>query len=166
MDANPRLTKVLTGPVRLAHAHIYRPLAAFGQAPRFSAVILVPKNDIQTVRVIRAAQANALAAQEAKTGRPVPAGWKDHLRDGDTDPLRFKNPEYAGHWFMTASSPTPPGIVDERAEPIMDTITVGDGSLVRVSLNAFAYAYGENAGVSFSLNHIQKLPERLARAAA
>lgn len=156
---SPELTKVLTGPVRLAHPRLYRALAAFGQDPRYSTVILVPKNDIQTVRVIRAAQRNALAYLEQKTGRPAPQEWKDNLRDGDTDPARAKNPEYAGHWFMTISSPTPPGIVDERAEPILDTVTVGDGSLVRVSMNAFAYTHGETTGVSFALNHLQKLPE-------
>lgn len=157
--SNPELTKVLTGPVRLAHARLYRALAAFGQNPRFSTVILVPKNDIQMVRVIRAAQQNALAFLEQKTGRTAPQDWKDNLRDGDTDPARAKNPEYAGHWFMTISSPTPPGIVDERAEPILDTVTVGDGSLVRVSMNAFAYSHGDTTGVSFALNHLQKLPE-------
>lgn len=152
----PPLTKVVTGPVSLAHCRLYRPVEAFGQGPRFSAVILVPKTETRTIAVIRAAQANALAAGEAKFGK-APLEWRDSFRDGDADPALENNPQYAGHWFTTASSQTPPGVIDSRRKPIFNTTTVTDGSLVRVSLNAFAYRHGETVGVGFALNHVQQL---------
>lgn len=173
-----RLTKVITGRIQLAHCRLFRPHTPFGQNPRYSAVILIPKDDILTVRAIREAQRLALKNGEEKFGIPVPADWTDTLRDGDFDPARFQNPGYAGHWFLSVSSPVPPGVIDasrpvhdgwrvvrDGSEPVYDESAVTDGCFARVSMNAFPFRTKDGLGVSFALNHVQKLGDPPAAAA-
>lgn len=161
-------TKVITGPVRLSYAHLLEPSSSFeGQEPKFSTVILIPKDDTETLDKIRAAQKQALEdGKNTKFNGKIPTGWKNTLRDGDTDADLDKNPEYAGHYFMSVSAAASrrPGIVDEQLQPVMDPDQVYSGVYARVSINAFAFNRSGNRGVSFGLNNVMVLGrgERLA----
>lgn len=153
-----RRTKVITGQVLLTEAHLIEPWAPPGQAPKFSAVILVPKSDILTIRALRSAQQTTLAISRfTKFGGTIPPDWTDTLRDGDFERDREGNPRHPGQYFMAVRSSTPPGIVDRQNEPIFDAEPFHNGCAARVSLNCFAFSVGENAGVSFALNHVQIL---------
>lgn len=151
-----RYTKVITGEVQLAHARLFEPASSFGAEPKFSAVIMIPKADIITIRALRAAQLSALGNAREKFGRPIPPDWKETLRDGDVE----RTFEYAGHHFMTVASPTPPGIVDRSNKPVFDTTALPSGSFARVSLNAYTYKLNGIIGVAFALNHVQKLRDK------
>src|SRR5690606_6366525 len=127
---------------------------------RYSCVILVPKSDKKTIKASRAAQQAALAAgAELVFKERSPKNWKDTFRDGDEDDSvdLDKNPEYAGHMFMTVSSKTKPGIVDRNVQPILDSTEIYSGVWARVSINAFGFNTQGDKGVSFGLNHVQKV---------
>lgn len=157
-------TKVVTGKVRLSYCHLFEPYAQNPeQDPKYSVTILVPKSDKATVKKIQAAQKAALeAGKEKKFGGRIPSNWKNTFRDADSDEEEEtleKNPEYAGHYFMSVSNKTKPGVVDQNVQPILDATQVYSGCYARVSMNAFAFNTQGNRGVSFGLNHVQFLAD-------
>lgn len=154
-------TKVVTGKVRLSYCHLFEAHSSFeGNDPKFSTVILVPKTDKKTIRAIKAAQQAALEnGKSSKFNGTIPKNWKNTFRDGDEEADLEKNPEYEGHYFMTVSNNTRPGIVDAQVRPILDQTEVYSGCYARVSINAFAFSASGNKGVSFGLNHVQKMAD-------
>lgn len=156
-------TKVITGKVRLSYAHLfeaYKNPAQENADPKFSTVILVPKTDTATVKAIQAAQKLALEnGKSSKFGGTIPKNWKNTFRDGDEEGDLEKNPEYEGHYFMTVSNKQRPGIVDANVQPILDSTEVYSGCYARVSITAFPFNSNGSKGVSFGLNHVQKLAD-------
>ena len=157
--ADASATKVVTGKVRLSYVHLFEAFTnTEGQEPKYSVVLLIPKTDAKTIRDLRAAQKAALEnGKDSKFQGKIPTGWKDTIHDGDESADLDRNPEYEGHWYMSVSSKTRPGIVDENVLPILDSTQVYSGCFARVSINAFPYANSGNKGVSFGLNHVQKM---------
>lgn len=154
-------TKVVTGPVRLSYVHLFEPYAnGDDQEAKYSCVLLIDKKDTATLKKIRAAIAAAAeAGKNTKFNGSVPKNLKTTLRDGDEEGDLDKNPEYEGHMFMSVTSKTRPGIVDKDVDPILDSTEVYSGCYARVSINAFAYNTQGNRGVSFGLNHVQKVKD-------
>ena len=151
--------KVVTGEVRLSYANLLTPRAAQeGAAPKYSVVLLIPKSDTATVAKIRAAQKQALEDGKAKFGGKVPAKWTDTLHDGDTEADLERNPEYAGHWYISTSANEqyPPNVVDRSLNKILDPSEIYSGMWARVSMVAFAFNTQGNKGVSFGLRNVQK----------
>ena len=149
-------TKVVTGKVRLSYAHLFEPFAQPNSDPKYSCVLLIPKSDKKTIKDLRAAQQAALVAgKDSKFGGKIPTVWSDTIHDGDEEADLDRNPEYAGHLYMSVSAKTKPGIVDLDVKPILDSTEVYSGCYVRASINAYPYLYMGKKGVSFGLNHIQ-----------
>lgn len=161
MATTQNTTKVVTGKVRLSYVHVFEPFSNSDDQPeKYSCVILIPKSDTKTLGAIKKAQDAAAEAGKAKTfNGKIPANLKTTLHDGDEEGDLERNPEYAGHMFMSVSSKTKPGIVDRNVQPILDSTEVYSGCYARVSINAFAYNTQGNRGISFGLNHIQKLED-------
>lgn len=159
--STPSATKVITGKVRLSYVHLFEPYSgADGQEPKFSVALLIPKSDKATIKKLRAAQQAALeAGKDKRFGGKIPKNWSDTIHDGDEEADLEKNPEYEGHWYLSVSSKTRPGIVDRDVQPILDSTEVYSGCYARVSLNAFPYSVSGKKGVSFGLNHVQKLAD-------
>jgi hypothetical protein len=158
----PAATKVITGRVRLSYVHLDRPYAQNeGQEPKYSCVILIPKSDKATMKKLRAAQQVAL--EQGKTSRfngSIPKNWKDTIHDGDEEADLERNPEMEGHWTISVSSKTQPGCIDRQKEEILNVSEeLYSGCYARVSLNAFPFNTQGNKGVSFGLNHVQKLAD-------
>ena len=154
-------TKVITGTrTRLSYVHLFEPYANENQEPKYSCVIMVPKTDKATIKALRAAQQAALEAGAARHfGGKIPRTWHDTIKDGDDEEVLEKNPEYAGYWVFSVSSKAKPGIVDGDVQPILDASEVYSGIYARVSINAFSYNTQGNKGVSFGLNHVQKVAD-------
>lgn len=154
-------TKVVTGKVRLSYVHLFEAFTNIeGQEAKFSCVILIPKSDKVTMKKMRDAQKAAL--ENGKSGAfkgRIPKDWHDTIKDGDDEEVLEQNPEYEGHWFLSVSSKTKPGIVDQSVQPILDSTEVYSGCYARVSINAFPYNVQGNKGVSFGLNHVQKIAD-------
>lgn len=164
MATTPSATKVVTGKVRLSYVHLFEAFSVNPSdpenPPKFSTVLLIPKTDKVTIKMLRAAQQVALEqGKEGKFGGRLPKAWTDTIHDGDEEGDLEKNPEYEGHLYMTVSSKTRPGIVDQNVQPIMDSTEIYSGCYARVSINAFPFNAKGNKGVSFGLNHVQKLAD-------
>jgi hypothetical protein len=154
-------TKVITGKVRLNFVHVFEPYSVDPEdEPKFSCLILVPKSDKATITALRRAQKAALEnGKERVFGGKIPSNWADTIHDGDEREDLETYPEYAGHLYLSVSSKERPGVVDRNVQPILDSTEIYSGCYGRVSLGAFAYNTKGNKGVSFGLNHIQKLAD-------
>lgn len=154
-------TKVVTGKVRLSYVHVWEKYSPdpVKQEPKYSVTLLIPKSDTVTMDKINAALLAAYDKGKSKLGGKKFEQVKTTLKDGDTDADLERNPENAGCWYLTVSANTKPGIVDAQVEPILDQSEVYSGIYARVSMNAFAYDAGVNKGLSFGLNHIQKIAD-------
>lgn len=154
-------TKVVTGPVRLSYVHLFEPYSNNpDQEAKYSCVLLIPKSDKATLRKLESAiEAAKEAGKHSRFGGSIPKNLKLTLRDGDEEADLERNPEYEGHMFMSVNSKTRPGIVDKDVNPIMDSTEVYSGCFARVSINAFAYNTQGNRGISFGLNHVQKIAD-------
>lgn len=160
--------KVVTGDVRLSYANLVVPRSAPAQPgqptppPKYSCVLLIPKGTADgkaTHAKIVAAQKQALEDGKAKFGGKIPPKWTDTLHDGDTEADLERNPEYAGHWYISTSANEtyPPNVVDRRLQKIMDATEVYSGMWARVSMVAFAFNTQGNKGVSFGLRNVMKV---------
>lgn len=144
--------KVVTGEVRLSYVNLFEPKAiAEGQAPKYSTTLLIDKDDKATIKLIQNAIAEVIASsQDILKGTK---GLKTPLRDGDEEKDSL---EYENHFFMNASSKTPPIVVDEERQEVVNPREVYSGCYGRVSMNFFAYNQAGNKGVGVALNAVQK----------
>ncbi|TLN00387.1 DUF2815 family protein [bacterium] len=151
-------TKVITGKVRLSYAHLFKPVAIQeGQEPKYSVCLLIPKTDVETLRKIKAAVDAAKQLGLSLWGGKLPPTLKFPLRDGDVE--RPDQPEYAGMYFLNASSKQAPGVVDKQLNPVIDSTEVYSGCYGRASINFFPFNTAGNKGVAAGLNNIQKLED-------
>lgn len=154
-------TRVVTGKVRLSYVHLFEPYSnQENQEPKYSVTILIPKTDTATLAKID--KAIKVAAEEGKTkafGGRVPTNLKTTLHDGDEEADLDRNPEYAGHMYMSISGKTRPGVVDTNLNAIIDPLQVYSGCYGKVSMGAFAFNTQGNKGVSFGLNNVQFLED-------
>src|ERR1043165_7185486 len=129
MSTDNASTKVVTGKVRLSYVHIWEPWAnAEGQEPKYSVCLLIPKSDTATLDKIKKAQEIAAENGKAKHfGGKIPSNLKTTLKDGDVDADLERNPEMAGHFYMTVSAKQRPGVVDSNVEPILEQTEVYSG---------------------------------------
>jgi hypothetical protein len=153
-------TKVVTGKVRLSYVHLFEPWASDAdEEKKFSTMILVPKTDKRTVKALRDAEKVALEAGKSVFGGKIPAGAASIIHDCDEEDDLEEYPEREGHYRLSVSSKTRPGIVDQNVSDILDSTEVYSGCYARVSINAFAYNVKGKKGVSFGLNHVQKVAD-------
>ena len=149
--------KVVTGKVRLSYANLFEARSSEeGQEAKYSVSLLIPKKDKATVEAIQKAIAEVIRTEkDAKFGGKE-KGLKLPLRDGDTE---RDGEEYAGHWFLNASSKTKPLILDEDKNPVLDAREVYSGCFARASINLYGFNAKGNKGVGAGLNAIQKLED-------
>lgn len=159
-------TKVITGKCRLSYVHVFEAFSySDKQEPKFSVMLLIPKTDKRTYNKLRAAEKIAAEnGKDKKFGGTIPKKLKSIIKDGDgvndeDEEYAEKNPERAGHWFMTVSSWTKPSVVDQQTNLITDSTEVYSGCYARASINAYAYNQEGNKGITFGLNHIQKMSD-------
>lgn len=161
MATTQNTTKVVTEKVRLSYVHLFEPFAQDqDQDEKYSCVILISKSDKKTLgRIDAAIKAAADAGKNSKFDGKVPTNLAITLHDGDEEGDLEKNPEYEGHMYMSLASKTRPGVIDSDVQPILDSTEVYSGCFARVSMNAFPYNYKGKKGVSFGLNHVQKIAD-------
>lgn len=151
-------TKVVTGVVRLSFANIWTPRAMEGQTElKYSTAILISKKDTATVGKINAVIKNLTDGVKAKNKGKLPANYKLPLRDGDAEKEGDDN--YAGHYFLNASSKNKPGIVDKELNEILDKSEVYSGCYVKVAINLYAFDKNGNRGIAAGLNNILKVKD-------
>ncbi|GFH40259.1 hypothetical protein Hs20B_06570 [Lactococcus insecticola] len=132
--ANVIKTKVVTGKdTRLSYFHGWEPVSINGGPEKYSVSVLIPKDDKKTIDAIEKAVDAAIEEGLAKFGgkKPNKGTIKLPLRDGD---IERDDEAYKGHYFVNANSTTPPQIVDQSVNPILDRSKVYSGCYGRVSL--------------------------------
>lgn len=154
--ANNSKTKVVTGTVRLSYANVWEPKSINGGAEKYSVSLIIPKSDKKTIAAINAAVDAAIEEGLAKFGgkKPNKTAIKLPLRDGDTE---HDDEAYADSYFVNANSQTPPQIVDQNVNPIMNRSEIYSGVYARVSINFYAFNSNGNKGVACGLGNIQKV---------
>ena len=159
MTNNP--SKVITGiNTRWSYANVWEPKSIQGSTPKCSVSLIIPKDDVETVRKIEEAIKAAYAEGSNKlkgNGKSVPAlsAIKTPLRDGDLE--RPDDPAYANAYFINANSATAPGIVDADRQPILERSEVYSGVYGRASINLYAFNSNGNKGIACGLNNLQKI---------
>lgn len=150
-------TKVITGKnTRLSYFNGWEPKSINGEAEKYSVSVLIPKDDMKTLKAIEQAIDTAIEEGIAKFGgkKPNKATLKTPLRDGD---LERDDEAYKGHYFINANSMTKPQIVDGNVQPILDRSEVYSGCYARVSLSFYAFNSNGNKGIACGLGNIQKV---------
>lgn len=154
-------TKIVTGKARLSFPSLFEPKAMPGapqETAKYSASLIIPKSDTETLNKIQQAINSATEIGKAdKFGGKVPPNLKTTLRDGDVE--RPDDPAYADSYFLNVTSKRKPGLVDQRKQPITDETELYAGCYVRASINFYAYNANGNKGISAGLNNMQKWAE-------
>jgi len=159
MTTDPRT--VTTPEAILSYPHLFVPRAtAAGKDPKYSCTLIFPEGtDLSALHAaaFRAAieeYGEAKAMDMVKTKKlklPFRTDWES--KDG--------YPENST--FIAVTGNTAPGIVSRFAGPdgrpalITDPSEIYPGCRVRAQIRSFHYAVEGNRGISFGLNHIQKL---------
>lgn len=159
MDKAQPATKVITGLVRFSYAHVFKPHSSIeGSEPKYSVCLLVPKKDRYSVAALQAGiKAAVTAGTSSHWGGKTPKNLKTPLRDGDEE--RPDDENYAGMYFINASSKMKPMIVDRDKNEILDPMDFYSGCWGRASINFFPYDAVGNRGIGAGLNNLQKLKD-------
>lgn len=153
-------TEVTTGKdIRFSYANVFVATIAPGSTiAKFSTSLIWKKTNKAFTAVIN-------AAVEAAKKKGVSDLWKGKLppvlkmpvRDGDVD--RPDDANYAGCYFMNASSTTRPGVVDENKQEILNKDDFYSGCYGRANINFYAFDKNGSKGIACGLNHVQKIAD-------
>lgn len=150
---------------RLSYPNLFTARAINNQGdPKYSATLLIPKTDTDTIARVQAA---IDAAVKDGVDRRILKGAVDPsrskyppLRDGDSpkDDGSPRGDEFAGHWFISAKSPGDkprPSVVDANVQPVMDESEIYAGCYVNMFVEFYAYETSGNKGIAASLRGVQ-----------
>ena len=149
-------------PARLSYVHLDAPWSGKeGNEPKYSVSAIIPKEDVQTLMLIREAIQAAYDEGVVKTWkgkRPnmESKNFKFPLKDRDTD-RDTPDPAYAGKMFVgcNAKADRQPATLTWGKEKI-DPKQVYSGCYGLVSVGFFAFDQG-SVGISAGLNAVLKL---------
>lgn len=151
-------TKVITGVVRLSYPHLHTPKAiAERQEAKYSCCLLISKSDTETLEAIHTAMEKVKSDYAlANGGKKLPVKH-NILRDGDAELAEGtrQGEEYAGHYFINASSKKPVKVID-KAKNDLTAEQVYGGCYVKASINFFHFDKAGNKGIACGLNGILK----------
>jgi hypothetical protein len=155
---NKDTTKVITGVARLSYAHLFKPVSFQGEEPKYSASLIISKEDKKTVEAIKAAIAAAERAGKEKNG----SSWKAKrvaLRDGDVDAPPKGGEIYNNSYFINASSEDAPGVLDVNKQRTADPNAVYSGCYVIASIRFYPYSFAGNNGIGAGLQNVLKIKD-------
>lgn len=152
-------TKVITGKVRLSFVHVLEPHAMEeGQEKKYSAMLIIPKEDKETIKAMKAAIKTAYEAAKGDKLKGVKFDrLKTTLRDGDEEMDTEERPEFENAMFINVSSKTKPQVVKREDGMLVkteDPDEVYSGVYAIASINFYAYSTAGNKGVTAGLNNI------------
>lgn len=153
------IVRVVTGKVRFSFLRVFEPEAAEeGGTPKYTATVMIPKEDTATLAKIKKAITNAAEAGKAKFGGKIPKNLKLPLNDGDDKMDDY--PEFEGVMTINAKSTRRPQVVDKDVVDIIDPDEVYSGMYGRCGLTFYAYNHPTGGkGISAALDTVQKLED-------
>lgn len=154
-------------PCRLSYANLFEPKGFPGQDPKYSTACLIPKDDKETLEVIKFSIKEAIERdKDKKWGGKVPKDLRMPLRDGDED--RPEDETYEGQFFLNAnaSSKRQPKLLTRVKGQTATEEDLYSGCFAVAIVNFYGYNTSGNKGVGVGLVGVQKLAdgERLAGA--
>ena len=150
---NNSLTKVKV-PCRLSYARINEPYVGKNGEKKYSATCLISKDDVNTMAIVDAAIAEAIAEGVNKKWDGVtPEDLVVPVQDGDL--MRPNDPAYKNMWFISATTTNKPILVDKNIKIINDRSKVYSGCMCNVMLDFFAFGTTGLRGVAAELGNIQ-----------
>ncbi|HBS60857.1 MAG TPA: DUF2815 domain-containing protein [Firmicutes bacterium] len=169
MTQDNQTTKVITGKVRLSFIALLAPSSIDGGDEKFSAVLMIPKDDKNTIKMVKAGvDAAKENGKSKKWGGKIPPSLDLPLHDGDTEKDLEKYPEFADHYYINAKSTTKPEVVKPigkgadgkmKFQEITDSTEIYSGCYARVSLNFYPFDKKGNKGVAAGLNSVVKVQD-------
>lgn len=156
-------TEFTLGPrTRASYIHVFEKTCIEGGKPHYSCSFIIPKDDKKSVEAVRKALRAAYdeGKDKLKTGKTIPPfeSIKSPLRDGDIE--HPDREEYRGCYFINANNYNRrPGVFDKEYAPITDPDEVYSGMYVKAFCNCYAFNYGVNKGLTFSLEQIMKVAD-------
>lgn len=156
-------TKVLLTNVRLSYPALFEPKGFEGQEPKYSASLIIPKDDKESLQAVKTAIENAKGKGVENgvwKGNKVPSNLKTPVRDGDTE--REDDEVYENAYFINANSKYAPAVVGkEKDRATGKAISLGEddvyaGCYVNVTVNFYGYSAAGNNGIAAGLGNVQK----------
>ena len=147
-------TKCLTGEVRLSFVHLDQPYSNNGGEPKYSATLLVPKNDVATAEDLK----NALNTAYENGVKNLWKGSRPQMRypviyDGDgTRPSG--EPFVLGVQGALGHKQKPQSVHISNVHADLLPTDVYSGMYARVTVNFFPYDASGNRGVGFGLGAV------------
>lgn len=152
--------KVRTAEVRLSYIHLDTPYAQDGQQePKYQAVLLLPKNQVncynEIMQAINAAKQEGISKQWKGACPPtlsVPIHDGDGVRERSGEAY---GEECKGHWIISAKSKLKPQVVHQsniNCELPPGSYKSGDYAIVMI--NFYPYDANGNRGVACSLGNV------------
>ena len=152
------LEKVVTGRVILNRANLFQPKALYDNTEaKYSTVVIIPKEEVETIKKIKMAINNAIEKGKNKLGGDVDySTLKLPLRNGDelSDDIMYSN-----SYFMSASSTYKPGVVNHKNEDVLYE-NVPNGQYARISMSFHPFNVKGSKGISCRLHNVQLLKDR------
>jgi len=157
-------TTLTTIAFRASYPNLFKPRKNdLSGKDEYSVVALFPKNaDLSAIKnAINAAGVKKWGADPKKWPKPIRNPLRDQKERGKEDEgtgkLIMPDGYVEGAFFLTLKSVVAPGLVDHQVQPIIDESEIYPGVWLLANINAFAYDNKGNRGISFGLNHIQKV---------
>lgn len=148
-------TKVITDRVRMSFLNWFSPRKNdLNGKDEYSAELLIPKTDTETINNLRAAMKEALTA---KFGDKIPPNMRNPLKDGDTAVKADGGPladYYKGHYFLRTKSTEKPGVIGTDGQELRESSQFVSGDYGQAAITAFAFDTTANKGVSFYLQNL------------
>lgn len=157
--------------VRFSWLNVFEPVAqklSGGEegALKYSVCCLIPKTDTKSIAVIEKAVQHAIekgiAKKKINEAQAKSTKFRKLLRDGDEYYAENPKPEneiFKGMVFFNTSNKDQPGIVDEKAQPLIDKNRLYSGCWGRVDCGLYVYNFSGNIGVGAGLNNLMLVKE-------
>lgn len=162
------MPQVVLENVIFSYVNVFKPRPNRQGIPKYSACILIDKNNAKAVAAAQQAQKDAIEEGIAagKWTAAMAPTLKLPLRDGDAE-LKTEQrtgDEYVGRIFCNANAnqDSPPGIVKPvggQAVPITDPMEFFSGCIGHAYLSFYPFKTPESKGVAVGLNACYKLEE-------
>lgn len=141
---------------RLSYANIFEAKSFSGQDPKYSVSLLIPKEDKQTLKVIKEAiEAAKERDKDKKWNGKIPAKLRLPIRDGDED--RPDDEVYADHYFINANAAEnrPPRLLTRVKGETATEEDLYSGCYAVAIVNFYGYNAAGNVGIGCGLVGLQ-----------
>jgi len=163
--ANKAKTITITTPkFRVSYPNVFEPrYNQLSKQNEYSCVALFPKaTDLAVLKKAAKEAAESLWGPDQtkwpKKMRPILKNQEDLAKDVNGKQVMPAGTE-AGAFYLNLKSKDKPGLVDQATNPIFEKNDFYAGCYARAVVNVKAYEQAGNTGISFYLQHIQKMAD-------